>query len=133
MALTTAQQIALHQILEVPWTTNVDHLLGDDNTIARTYDVDGSMRAKQKIAARLAALDSEAEAVLVDDLDRWIALGTDAYLIDAGSVGATAGLTTSPAAEREEIARRVRILVPMYRIHESAAHDDPGGSLAWVR
>jgi hypothetical protein len=126
MALTTRQQIALHQILEVPWTTAVDHLEGTDNTVARTYDVDGSMRAKQKISERLSALDSEEEAVLVDDLDRWVELGTDAYLVDAGSVGSLAGLTTSPAAERELIAGRVRVLVPMYRAHDALAYDDGG-------
>jgi len=120
MALTKLQEIALYTILEVPYSTTHNRVI-NEGLVVETHSVTGSPKAaKDLITAALAeiALDTELEDVLQGLLDDWNDLGTDTTAIEGGSVGNVQGLTSTIAAERQEITRQVLIIVPFYRYHE---------------
>lgn len=120
MALTTAQEMALFQILEVPWQPMAHELVDRNNLVVQKFSYGDSVRSsniaiRAYISAYITA-DADAEAVLDGYLDRWITLGTDTVTLQGG-VGPVQGVTCDPEAERREIQRQVKILVPFYRHH----------------
>jgi hypothetical protein len=132
MALTVEQEIALFQILEVPWQPVVLKPAGPDNLFFEKSDATNSIRqARQAILDYLAAYingNAVALAKLQAYCDRWIEIGTDTVVMDQGSTGALTGVTSDPERERLEIQRQVKGFVPFYRAHvevERAATSGP--------
>lgn len=121
MALTKAREIALFQILEVPYTTSVGYIYPDGLT-AQISDVASSSIAAKNLITTFLTLnvypDATLQAVLETLLDAWIALGTDTTSIVNGSVGNIAGVNSEPDAERGEIRKQTVIIVPYYRADE---------------
>jgi len=121
MALTTQQQIALFQILEVPWQPKVIKPAGVDNLFHETSDATTSIRqARQAILDYLATYiytDAAAQACLQVYCDRWIEIGTDVIVLDSGSTGGIAGVSSDPERERLEIQRQVKVMVPFWKAH----------------
>ena len=122
MALSKPQEIALHQILEMPLAPLVNRLVGSDGLVVEQRNVATSIRqAKQALSDYLAQYicsDADTEAALKVYLNKWIALGTDVTTIDSGSLGNLSGLNDDPERERLEIRRQVLVIVPFYRHHE---------------
>ena len=112
MALTTAQKISLFLIINTPYTGDVDEMYGKHGLSALTYEVSDDGKVQLKILNRLATLTAEEEAVVVQYVDRWQALGTQIYTFD-GSIGETSGIAFSPQAEREEIRMQLTNLIPV--------------------
>ncbi len=127
--MTKARLLALYTILEVPFSSTHNRIIGD-GLVVETHSVTGSPKcAKDIINAYVAEaeLDNDMTTVLNALLDAWIALGTDTTAIDAGAVGNVQGITLTIAAEREEIKKQVLIIVPAYRCHEE--FERPGASV----
>lgn len=121
MALTVAQEIALYYIIECPYSTQVNEIYGN-GLVAQTQSVAGSARAVRTLVTNYLTTNiypvAAVETELVTLLDAWLALGYDVSTLDNGSVGNIQGITDSAAAERSEIASRVRTLVPFWRYYE---------------
>lgn len=134
-ALTVAREIALYYIIECPYSTQYNETYGN-GTIAQTTDVAGSAKAvRTLVTAYLTnyiyptpALQTELETLL----DDWLALGYDVSVLENGSVGNVTGLSDSAAAEREEIARRVRTLVPFWHAFSDMLAGGKAGGGAFV-
>jgi hypothetical protein len=116
--LTKKQEISLFKVLEVPYATTGNAIVGD-NLLAEAHDVTSAARAaKTMILAYVAqniTADAEVQTELTTLLDTYADLGTDVTVIENGSVGDVSGISDSAAAEREEIKRQVLVLVPFYR------------------
>lgn len=136
MALSQQQEFALYQILEMPWQPTVNQLIDKDNLVAMQITIGndaGIRQAKASLTAYLATyITGAAETALLALLNRWISIGTKTVHIDAGSVGNLGGVTFDYAAERSEIQRQVRVIIPFYRKHESIERDN-SGTIAFIR
>lgn len=137
MSLTTEQEIALFQMLEVPWQPVVIKPAGSDNLFYEKTDATTSVRqARQAILDYLAAYiytNASAEAVLVNYCTRWIDIGTDTVTIISGSVGSgVSGVSNDPERERLEIQRQVKGLVPFYRVHEEMSRQASAGAYVGI-
>ena len=123
MALTDAQKTRLFQILKVPLFDTVGLLHGEGNLNQQPFESGSSeFQAKAAIESHLADLAANhtgLETELKSLLDRYDAIGTQSWTFDAGSFGATSGMTMSPASERQEIRDQVIVIVPYYMAHES--------------
>ena len=119
MALSSvALEIALFQVIEVPYATKSNVIVGDA-LLAETHDVTGSSRAAYTlIMSQVNSMVAGAVTELESLLTTWRNLGTDVVSIDGGSIGNLQGVSDSAAAEREEIRKQVLVLVPFYRYHE---------------
>ena len=119
MALTTTQKIALFEIIDTPYTGNVDAMYGKFGLSALTYEVSDDQKVQLKILSRLAELTSEEEAHLTALIDRWQSIGTQDWTMDGGSMGTTSGMTMSPAGELERIRSKAKILIPVRHYWET--------------
>jgi hypothetical protein len=121
MALSKAREIALFQILEVPYVTRVNYLQPGHIT-AEPRDASGSAYAARTLILQHLTdniyTDGDVEDVLEARLDDWINLGIDTTSMDQGAVGNVQGLRMDPEADRAEIRRQVLILVPFFRAHD---------------
>jgi hypothetical protein len=119
VALSKLQEIALHQILEVPIAPMVSRIVGEDGLVVEQRDVSDSIRqakrALDEYLARIIYSDPATEAALKVYLDRWIALGTDTTVMESGTVGNVSGLSYNPTMERQTIKELVGHMVPFYR------------------
>ena len=116
MALTVAREIALFEVLEVPITPTVNYIVGEGQ-LAESHDVSGSPKnVYDMIIARVAQLTGAYLTRLEELLDDWIDLGNDTMTLD-GSVGSVQSVQDSVAGERDEIKKKVMVLVPFYRAH----------------
>lgn len=135
MSLTTAQEIALFQILEVPWQPQANVFMDQHNLVYQQYNVSDSTRnanlAIRNYVANYISTTSAAETVLVSLLNRWIELGTDTISL-VGGVGPIQGVTSDPDRERAEVARQVKILVPFYRSHLEVERDKGGSAFVGI-
>lgn len=136
MALSTEQDIALFQILEVPWQPQVNQLVDKWNLVIQKWEVTDSIRqANRAIRDYLAAFITPvaaAETKLKSYIDRWIQIGTDTVTL-AGGVGPVQGVTSDPNAERLEIQKQVKGFLPFYRAHEEASRlAEAGGTTVWI-
>jgi len=121
MSLTLEQEVALFDILQVPYQTSVHKLTDDDNLLAVENIVsDNGMRAYTLIQSKITEIEGIAalEAILVAYLDDWVAMGTNVTTIDAGGIGDLNGLSDDPDRERTVIRGKVLGIVPFYRAHE---------------
>lgn len=131
MALSTEQDIALFQILEVPWQPVVNQLVDKWNLVVQQYALSDSIRqAGRAIHDYLSTYITPvaaAEAKLMVYLDRWIQIGTDVVVLNGG-VGPVQGVASDPEKERWEIQRQVKGMVPFYRAHEEIARAGASGN-----
>lgn len=125
MPLTKAREIALFEVLEVPYATVSNDLLAG-GLAAQPHEMTGSARsAKTMILAHVESAicgDADIQAVLEVLLDRWIAMGTDASSLEGGSFGNVSGVTDNPDDERAVIRRKVLVQVPFWRHHQELLH-----------
>jgi hypothetical protein len=120
MALTTEQEVALYDILEVPYSTTVNKLQPADNLTAVSYTSDTTTdQAYAKIQTKITEIEANASllAVLVAYLDEWIALGTNVATLEGG-IGGVNGISVDPTRQRREIRAKVINIVPFYRHHD---------------
>lgn len=124
MALTTAQEIALFQVLEVPYSATKYTPIDAEGMAMQEYTIaDTSYQAYSLITTFVASLSTDAETALVALLTCWINLGVRTTAIVDGSVGNITGINSDPSLDRQEIQRQVRVIVPFYRVHEQIRHD----------
>jgi hypothetical protein len=122
MALTKAREIALFQILEIPYSLRVNYLIQPGQITAEPRDATNSAYAARTLVLQHLTdniyPDTDIQTVLEARLDDWINLGIDTTSMEQGSVGNVAGLRMDPDADRAEIRRQVLILVPFYRAQD---------------
>jgi len=118
MALTTAQKIALFDILETPYDGTVDQMIGDFglSSVLRTANSD-SQKLQTKIASRLAALNTDEENVLIQYINQWQLIGVNVASID-GSVGGVNGVSYDPTMQLMRIQKSVKNLIPVMHYRE---------------
>ena len=119
MALTTAQKISLFEIIDTPYTGDVDEMYGKFGLSALTYEVSDDSKVMLKILNRIATLTSDEETVLLQYIDRWQSIGSQVWTIDGGAIGATSGMSLSPDAELMRIRDRVKVLIPVRHYWEN--------------
>jgi hypothetical protein len=119
MALTTSQKISLFEIIDTPYTGDVDEMYGKFGLSALTYEVSDDDKVKIKILDRLTNLTTDEETVLIEYIDRWQSIGTQIWSLDAGGAGSINGFTTSPDSELERIRQRVKNLIPVRHYWET--------------
>ena len=131
MALTTAQKITMFEIIDTPYTGNVDEMYGKYGLSALTYEVGDAGKVQIKVLDRLANLTADEEAYLLNYVDQWQAIGTQMWTMNGGSMGTTSGMDISPDVELERIRQRVKVLVPVRHywenVQQSAAQSGSAG------
>jgi hypothetical protein len=137
MALTTAQKITLFEIIDTPYTGNVDEMYGKFGLSALTYEVSDDGKVQLKVLSRIAELTTDEENFLLVYLDKWEALGTQAWRLDGGTSGIQ-GIGNAPQDEREIIRQRVKVLIPVRHywenVKQSAAQSGSAGiSVSTIR
>jgi hypothetical protein len=116
MALTTAQKIALFDILETPYDGSVDVPQGDYNLTGITYQADTTdYKLQTLINNRLSALTTAEENVLVSYINDWLMVGNNITSIDAVSIGGTSGVNYDPTLRLQRIQKSVKNLIPVFR------------------
>jgi hypothetical protein len=138
MALTTSQKITLFEIIDTPYTGNVDEMYGKFGLSALTYEVGIDGKVQLKVLDRLTELTAEEEQKLLVYIDRWEAIGTNITSVDAGAFGTSSGMTFSADAELERIRQRVKNMVPVRHywenVQQSAAESGSAGiSISAIR
>lgn len=138
MALTTSQKISMFEIIDTPYTGDVDEMYGKYGLSALTYEVGDTARVQIKVLDRLTNLTTEEEAFLVQYVDRWQSIGTQTWTMDGGAMGTTSGVTMSPDVELERIRLRVKNLIPVRHywenVQQSAAQSGSAGiSVSTIR
>lgn len=130
MALSKAQEIALFQILEVPYSVQASVVKPSELAVATLDVTDDPNAAKTVILAYVVALvtDTDVQTVLVALLNRWIALGTDTTTVVSGQIGDISGVTADPNNERLEIRRQTLVLVPFWHYHEELERSSRAGN-----
>ncbi|MCX7806466.1 MAG: hypothetical protein N3A38_14960 [Planctomycetota bacterium] len=118
MALTDERKAALFEVLEIPVVPKIARVLPPDGPGLTAFVEEQTVAAAQAcelVEARLAELTAAQEARLAELLDAWIEIGTDSTRVDAGTIGGLSGVSYDPDREREEIRRRVQLIVPFLR------------------
>lgn len=116
MALTTAQKIALFDMLETPYDGSVDVPQGDYNLTGITYTSDTpEYKLQTLITNRLAAMVAAEEAVLVQYINQWLLIGSNVASIDAGQIGGSSGVSYDPTLHLQRIQKSVKNLIPVFR------------------
>ena len=118
MALSTAQKIALFDILETPYDGTVDEMIGEFglSSVLRTANSD-SQKLQTKIASRLAALNTDEENVLIQYINQWQLIGSNVAAVD-GSIGGVNGVTYDPTHHLMRIQKSVKNLIPVMQYRE---------------
>ena len=129
MALSDAEKMSLFEILEVPYATEY-HTADGMGTLSAQTDVSGASQGSAKTAIESYLTDdlsSAAETRLQTYIARWDTLSTKHVRMNGGAVGQIGGVERDPEDEREEIRKRVKLLVPFYKFHEVLAKRRGGG------
>lgn len=118
MALSKSQQIALFNILDIPWVGDVYHLMDADHLVNLKITISaGDRQTLQQLSNYITTVieaDTDFETELKTRLDRWLTLGTQNWRLTNGAVGSVNNMNMSPAEERMEIERQVQKMVPFY-------------------
>jgi hypothetical protein len=128
MALTKAREIALFQILEVPYSPTTQQM-SQDGTMSVQKVVPTAIACYYTITTFLTDhiyTDLTLQTVLEDLLDKWICLGTRVDSLDNGTIGALSGISYSAQKERTEIQRQTIIIVPYYKLADQYKHAADG-------
>jgi hypothetical protein len=116
MAITTAQKIALFDVLECPYDGTVDKPTDEFNLSGVTYTSDNpDYKLQTKINDRLSSLTSEEEDVLVNYIAQWQLIGSNVASVEAGSIGGVNGVTYDPTHHLMRIQKSVKNLIPVMR------------------
>ena len=129
MALTVSQKISLFEIIDTPYTGNVDEMYGKFGLSALTYEVSNDGKVQLKVLDRINTLSAEEETVLVDYISSWQSLGTQTWTLD-GSVGGLDGMSISIDSELERIRQRVKNLIPVRHYWENVTQSAAGVSVS---
>ncbi len=129
MALSTAQTITLFEILDTPYTGNVDEMYGKFGLSALTYEVSDDGKVQLKVLSRIAELTTDEENFLLIYIDRWEAMGTQPWTMDGGTQGID-GFSYAPQNEREVIRQRVKILIPVRHYWENVEQSAAGKTMS---
>ena len=117
MALTEAQIDSVFEIIEVTRATSVEQPIGTMGLSGQTFtESNEDFQLSVKIEARLASLTSNQQTKLIVYIDKWDALGTQSFNMEAATTGAVGGINYDPDAERAEIKRRVKLLIGVYQM-----------------
>ena len=128
MALTKAQEIALFQILEVPYNAQTQRL-ESDNQMSVQKIVPTAIACYNTIKTYLTDyiyVDADITLALSTLLDEWICLGTRTESMDGGAIGSIQGLSYSVPKQRAEIKRQVIIIVPYYKLSDDYQRANSG-------
>jgi hypothetical protein len=129
MALTTAQKISVFEIIDTPYTGNVDEMYGKFGLSALTYEVSDDGKVQLKVLDRLTKLTSEEEEFLLIYVDKWQDLGTQPWALDGGTAGVD-GFAYAPQNEREIIRQRVKVLIPVRHYWENVEQSAAGQTMS---
>lgn len=129
MALTTGQKISLFEIIDTPYTGNVDEMYGKFGLSALTYEVGDDQKVQLKIFDRLTNLTTDEEIVLKAYIDKWEAIGTKVYSLDGGT-GGIDGVAYSPNDELMRIKERVKNLIPVRHYWENLSNAEGNRSIS---
>jgi hypothetical protein len=121
MALTTGQKISLFEIIDTPYTGNVDEMYGKYGLSALTYEVGDEQKVQLKIFDRLNSLTGDEETVLLAYVEQWQAIGTQVYNLDGGT-GGIDGVSYNPNDELARIRERVKNLIPVRHYWENLSN-----------
>jgi len=127
MTLSLERELALFEILQVPYQTSVMKLQPEDNLTAIEYTADNlATQAFGLIQDKITEIEANAEllALLEGHLDSWVALGTNVTNLQ-GNVGDIGGIDDSPDRERQAIRAKVITIVPFYRHHDEMVSPTP--------
>lgn len=118
MALSTAQKIALFDILETPYDGSVDQIVDEFglSAIDRVPNSD-SQKVQTKIFTRLLNLTADEENVLIQYINQWQIIGTNVASVD-GNIGGVNGVTYDPTAQLMRIQKSVKNLIPVMHYHK---------------
>ena len=120
VVLSDAEELALFEILEVPYYTSYNVLSAPGSLVA-SVDISGAgtSAAKTAILATITTLEADVGGIgtkIQTLLQRWNTLGTTEISITGGSVGGITGVDYSYAAERKLITKKVQdVYAPYYR------------------
>ena len=122
--MSQAQEMALFQILDIPYTTTGYTLTDDLGTLRSSAAITPSSVILPEIEAFITGgtihgitypvMDSGVLAQLLVYINRWIALGTQVTTIEKGMVGTTTQVTNRPQDERALIREYTRNTVPFF-------------------
>jgi hypothetical protein len=119
MALSKSQKMALYRILGVPWYPSIYPFQDKQNQVVMALTISaGERSAITKLESYISGVveaDVDFETQIKVVLDRWLSLGTKNWSLQGGAVGSVQGMTFSPALERQEIERQIRIWIPFFR------------------
>ena len=116
MAITTAQKIALFDILECPYDGTVDKPTDEFNLSGVTYVSDNpDFKLQTKINDRLTRLSTDEETVLVQYISDWQRIGNNVALVDNGRTGGLDGVSYDPTNQLYRIQKSVKNLIPVMR------------------
>jgi hypothetical protein len=122
MPLTAIEYDTLFEVLEIPPDPYAFQLIGEFALAMEENDLSQSIRqAKARVDSYLAAsiyTSASRLAMLQALIGRWITIGTNAIIVDAGTVGSITGVTIDPDRERLLLRQRIIRLVPFMRYHE---------------
>lgn len=128
MALTKAREIALFQILQVPYSATVQRMT-EDGTMSVQKIVPTAIACYNTITTYLTNnvyTDATLQAVLETLLDKWIALGTRVDSLENGNIGSLQNVNYSVKAERAEIVAQTIIIVPYFRMQDNYVRENSG-------
>jgi hypothetical protein len=129
MALTTSQKISIFEIIDTPYTGNVDEMYGKFGLSALTYEVSDDGKVQLKVLDRLNSLTADEETKLITYIDRWETLDTQTWTINGGTNGIN-GFEYSPEVELEKVRRRVKNLIPVRHYWETVGQSAAGKSIS---
>ena len=129
MSLSKSQKISLFEIIDTPYTGNVDAMYGKYGLSALTYEVSDDGKVQLKILSRLSELDADEEIVLVEYIDKWQSLGTKPYQIDGGTASVN-GYSYAASDEWAVIQRRVKNLIPVRHYWETVLQSAAGETMS---
>jgi hypothetical protein len=136
MALSKAQEIALFQILQVPYNAQTQQLSSDGQMSVQKI-VPTAIACYNTIKTYLTDYiytDADITLALSTLLDEWICLGTRTESMVGGAIGSIQGLEYSVPKQRAEITRQVIIIVPYYRVQDDYVRQSAGaGQVSIVR
>lgn len=130
MSLSTAQTITLFQILQTPYTGDVDEMYGKFGINATKWrSADNDNKVQVRVHDRISKLTADEEEFLLVYIDKYQTLGTQPWGLDGGTNGIN-GFSYSPADEREVIREEVKVLIPVRHYWEDVQQSAAGKSMS---
>jgi len=129
MALTTAQKIALFDILETPYDGTVDRPTDEFSISGVTHVADNEdFKIQTKINDRLTNLSTAEENVLISYINEWQLIGVNVASVD-GSIGGVNGVSYDPTIQLMRIQKSVKNLIPVMRYRKEITLGQEGNKV----